>query len=993
MINKKMSFGRRLFAAVVFILASAFAAASVPSPKSLFTRAKCLYDNGNYSQAGAIFSTIQEDPLSRDYSVLCSLKASPESSDGVMEEYSRGGNKTILGSSIHFEYALILFGQGRYGESLGEFSLVDTSGLKGTVIPEYVFKKAWCEYETGNKSAAVKGFRKVLDMPESEYTSVSGYAVASELYKAGEFFEAIPLFKRAGSDPSLTPLCEFYILDCEFNEGNYPYVLEHGDSLLANAPGERVEHIARILSESFLITGNNEKAKAYYELTSRENMNRKDFFYAGTVLYNAGDYRGAIDNYSGMGDLADSLGQIALYHLGNSYLKTGNQVAAMNSFRDASALEFDAKMTEDAYFNYAKLAFDLNKDTSVFSKYLKKYSTSKRGESIYGYIALAALYDGDYSLAVESYDNIDVLAPDMKSNYTKANYLRARQLVEIGAWSDAIPCLRASAFYLPKSDPFNQLSRYWIGECQYNTDNFDSALVSFRELYNASALDGKPEGNLLTYNIAYCLFRKGNYGEASVWFDRYIRAGSPEFRKDAFIRRADCDFYQKDYKSAVQSYGTAVAESGSTDDIYPYYRQALACGLSGDIKRKVSILSEVENSDKDAALYYDALYELGRAHMDSGNSEEALRVFRKLKDLSGDNSWKCRSLIGMGMVERNRRNYESALNNYKAVIDLMPDSQFSSDALLSIESIYRKMGKPQMYVEYVEMNKLASEKSEAEIAEMYFVSAEQLYLSGNWAEAVKALDTYLAKYPDTSRTGECLFYLGDSWAALGNKEKACGYLKVSARSENACRESATLKLADLLFGMDHFSEAYEYYRELLRIARLESNLPVARLGMMRSAFCARNYDDAITSARAVKADAAGNEELLRECDYVQAKSLMLTSRRDDALDVFRKLSESPSTPEGAEARYILIQDLEDSGRFEDVEKAVYDFSSLAGNQSYWLAKSFVTLGDSFAERNMYKQAKATFESVRDGYVPSGSSDDVIPNVNMRLDRLSKLYDE
>ena len=48
------------------------------------------------------------------------------------------------------------------------------------------------------------------------------------------------------------------------------------------------------------------------------------------------------------------------------------------------------------------------------------------------------------------------------------------------------------------------------------------------------------------------------------------------------------------------------------------------------------------------------------------------------------------------------------------------------------------------------------------------------------------------------------------------------------------------------------------------------------------------------------------------------------------------------------------------------------------------------LGDSFAEQENYAQAKATFESIRDGYTPQGKSDGVLDNVNMRLEKLKTL---
>ena len=63
---------------------------------------------------------------------------------------------------------------------------------------------------------------------------------------------------------------------------------------------------------------------------------------------------------------------------------------------------------------------------------------------------------------------------------------------------------------------------------------------------------------------------------------------------------------------------------------------------------------------------------------------------------------------------------------------------------------------------------------------------------------------------------------------------------------------------------------------------------------------------------------------------------------------------------------------------------VYDFAAKAGDQSYWLAKAFIVLGDSFVERGNIEQAVVTYESVRDGYTPTEEGDDVLDTVEHKL---------
>ena len=83
-------------------------------------------------------------------------------------------------------------------------------------------------------------------------------------------------------------------------------------------------------------------------------------------------------------------------------------------------------------------------------------------------------------------------------------------------------------------------------------------------------------------------------------------------------------------------------------------------------------------------------------------------------------------------------------------------------------------------------------------------------------------------------------------------------------------------------------------------------------------------------------------------------------------------------------------DAYDAGEFEKVEERTFALSESQTPQTYWLAKSFITLGDSYAERDNLEQAKATFESIKENYTPAGPQDDIIGQVEMRLSKLEGL---
>ena len=644
-------------------------------------------------------------------------------------------------------------------------------------------------------------------------------------------------------------------------------------------------------------------------------------------------------------------------------------------------------------FNYAKLAFDLNTDTSVFSEYLRKYSELEKGDRIYSYIAVAALHNRDYAGAVDAYGEIDELDDDMRGNYMRANYLRAHQLISSGSYRKAIPCLKVAAYYSERNSRFNQLARYWLAESYYRNDQYAEAREIYNELYNVSALFGTPESHLITYNIAYTYYKEGKYDVARKWFSEYLTESSVRYRKDALERKADCHFITKDYKGAAAAYDMVLKDYHNVNDIYPYYQAAVSYGLEGDSQKKIELLASVMNASPETEFYPEALFELGRSYAVKEDDDNAFRCFRRLADTVKDSTFVAKAYIEMGSLSRNQSQYDEALRYYKMVVEEMPLSGYAEDALLAIESIYQTRNEPEVYLTYIETIGKGASKTADEKETMIFNAAEQIYLSENYQKALVSLQSYVEKYPDGQYMYKADFYMAESYKSLGKFEQACdSYRKVISGGQGSFVELSMLNFANLSYNLERWDDAFGGYASLYNSAQLENNTYIALTGMMRSAFKGHDYAQALTNADRVMNDIRSDETVKTEAEYVKAKSYLATSRRDEAFVILERLSKDVTSSFGAEAAYMLILDSYDKGDFEDVETKVYDFADAGSDQTYWLAKSFIVLGDSFAERGEVEQAKATFESVRDGY-SSDNEDDVRDNVTMRLDKLAELMTE
>lgn len=982
---------------IALALSSELIANGQTTKTDAFRQAVEFYDRGMFERAESIFSEIAasgQDVMAKGYEALCAVRRQSVGNRNLADQYISEYPYSGLIPQIRFYNALNLFDEQNFSTASAEFARIDMRSLKNSQVPEFIFKQAYSLFELDEYDRAEELFSKAEKMPYSDYTAPSRYSLGYIEYVRKNFEDSFDWFSKAARDPRFTEQAVPYMIECRYMLKDYSYVISNGDAALDRVTPERKRQLARFISESYLSEGNAAKAREYYEIFGEgaKEMDDADLFYAGSVMYSTGDYKGAVDKFSRMISRADSIGQIANYEMAYSYIKTGNKVAAMDAFKAASSQPWNEDIREDAHFNYAKLSFDLNNNPSVFNEYMKAYPGKKKDDIIYGYIALACLYGHDYAAAVDAYSNIDLLDSRQKVNYMKANYLRAHQLIEGGGWRDAVPLLKAASYYSDKRDPFNQIARYWLGESYFRSGQYDQAIDVYTTLYNNSALEGKPEGALIPYDLAYCYFKKDDYDGAAKWFDEYLASSKPAKGEDAAARRADCDFLRKDYPSAIKLYEAAIARFPYKDNLYPYLQAGIAYGLTGDKKGKVKVLSSVEEADPSAEFYPEAMYELGRAYVAASDNESAISVFRKLGSSTKDNTIIARSLIELGMISRNMSEYDNALDCYKKVIDLMPDTDYAADALSAIESIYQSEGRGDEFLDYAELIGATRDKTDAEKEQMYFNAAEQVFMTENYSKAISSLKSYLDRYPQGVNVAQTQYYLAECHRNLGQKELACDWYQKSLETEPSglCSENATLRLAGLSFELEHFKDAYSYYRSLLSIARLDANRHTARAGMMQSAFRGLDYQEAIACADALKADKASSAAEKRQADYVCAKSSLSLGERDKAYALFRSLSSEPSDAEGAEATYMLIQDAYDQGNYSTVQSMVHKFAADAPNQSYWLAKAFIVLGDSFAEQENYAQAKATFESIRDGYTPQGKSDGVLDNVNMRLEKLKTL---
>lgn len=979
----------RAAALAILLLAAPSVASGRPDALSLGGR---LYNKGHYHRALDLLENApSQDAMIEGYALLCKAQLRTADYERAVSDYESRYGKTALTPQIDLVYGRNLFDEGRYAEALSRYADVPQWAVSYKDYTETLFKRAYCSSAAGDSSAALDLYEEVIGRRRSDFTAPSLYAAGYILYSRSDFAGAEKYFSRSARDGRFRSQSEYYILECRFMQRDYAYVTEHGGQVYADAPEARRPHLARILSEAYLVTGDAARAGAYFKYADETPGSRADLFYAGSLQYVLHNWRGAADSFSQMGELTDSIGQIAAYQLGYSYIQLKDKVSAMEAFLTASKSSYDEGIREDAALNHAKLAFDLNYDSAPFEQYMLEWPKSGKNDMIYDYIAVASLYKHDYTAAIAAYDRIDQLSGTMRGNYVKANYLLAAQLIGSGSYTDAIEPLNAVTAYAGRSSQMGKLSRYWLGEAQWHTGNYAQAGEIFTALYNNSALEDRAEGKLLPYNIAYCYFRSEDWQSAARWFSKYLDSRDRTAREDALLRRADCYFIRQDYKEAADMYASALDEIKGQARVYPIYQEGLALGFLGKTRQKSNTLSEALSADPLSPFYSEAVYELGRTRASLHRETEARAAFNTLAHKSPDSTFVAKAIVELALMDRNEGNYDSALARYKQVVERYGRTDSAEGALMAIESIYQSRGEVDKYYAYVEEIGRPG-VSDAEKEQAFFNSVEQIYRTGNYEQATVALARYLESYPDGADALTARWYMAESLRSQGDAEKALQWYGevLDKGGASAYSEAAMLACAEINSQLGRYSMAYEQYSKLRGFSSDTATRLSAERGMLESAYRSKDYASAIVASDMVLGDSLASASDIRRARYVKAKSLLSTSRREEAYGLFSSLAGEPATAEGAEASYLLIQDVYDRGQFDKVEPMVYAFADKAAGQPYWLAKSYIVLGDSFVENDNLAQARVTFKSVLDGYEPQFDGDDVRDVARDRLSRLERI---
>jgi TolA-binding protein len=184
-----------------------------------------------------------------------------------------------------------------------------------------------------------------------------------------------------------------------------------------------------------------------------------------------------------------------------------------------------------------------------------------------------------------------------------------------------------------------------------------------------------------------------------------------------------------------------------------------------------------------------------------------------------------------------------------------------------------------------------------------------------------------------------------------------------------------------------YTEAASAFEQVKAITNTPQAKIDAEYGCMRSYDALQNEKKAVASAAVLFASAGIDGEIKREAGLIVGRGRQTAGEHKEAAEIFKTLAKDLNRPLDAEAKYRLIASYAAMKKLQDADNEVMSFVDSQSRQQYWLAKSFIVLGDVYVLRKDKNQAKATYESVINGY--PDKNDGVVEEAKQRLNKLMK----
>lgn len=895
------------------------------------------------------------------YDAMCAIKLNQTDADkkvlGFVEKYPNSTKK----DKAFFLVGNYYFANKRASYALKWFTKVNREALSEENKKELDFKMGYALLTTQNLKRARGHFLKLINDPK--YGNDSRYYYGYIAYKQEDYEEAETTLSELADQEAYKSEVTYYLLDISFKAGKFERCIEVGLKLLEKAkPRERSE-IAKIVGESYFNLKEYEKSIPYLEeyRGKKGKWSNTDYYQLGFAYYKQNDFEKAVSNFNRIIDEQNNVSQNAYYNLGECYMYLEKKTEALNAFKNASEMDFNPKVKEDAALNYAKLSYEEGNPYKsvalVLQDFLKAYPKSPSYEEINGLVVTSYLYQQDYVGALD-YLAKNKSAQNKELTY-EVSYYRGVQLFMDRKLKESIPFFIAG---IKCSDAIIKAkSQYWKAEANYQLGNFQNALDDYLAFKKVAGAKEVEEYAQVDYNVGYSYFKLKEYPKAVAAFQRFIATENDDMvmNDDAIIRKGDSEYATKNYRKAIASYKKVIDAYGSGAD-YALYQSAMSYGFLKDNTKKVEQLLKLIKDFETSGLRDDAYFQLGNTYAIDKDNENAHLSYEKLTAEFPRSSFNPNALLRNGLLYFNDNENEKALGIFKEIVAKYPNSAEAKQAVTNARTVHVELGTVDEYATWVRTVKFMT-ITDTEVDNTMFESAENKFLANKTKGAISGFQKYITNFPEGLHALKSNFYLAQLLVKEGRNEEAIpNYQYVVDQDQSEFSEEALNKLSQILLEKEDWTNAIPLLARLETEANFPQNVVYAQSNLMKGYYRSEDYKNAVAYAEKVLQNSKIDANVEYDAKIIIARSAFKTDDFVTAEEFYKEVERKASGELKAEALYFSAFFKNYNKKYAASNKVVQQLISDYSAYKYWGAKSFIIMAKNYYAIEKSDPYQATF---------------------------------
>lgn len=958
-----------------------------------FNRAIELYKDKQYQAAQILFDKVKTKTHNQEveadcayYIANCAIRLNQMGADVLVEAFVEDYPTSTKTNQAYIEVAHYYFDEGNYPKSLEWFDKADSNSMSQADKEKYNFQKGYAYFTAKNNKEATKYFNMVVN--SKTFGSQAKYYLGYMSYETDDYKSANEYFEQVSDQDKYKEKMGYFQADMNFKLGNFQKAIDLGEAQMPKSRADEKSELSKIIGESYFNLKKYDKALPYlldYK-GKKGKWNNTDFYQLGYAYYQQKDYENAIAQFNKIIEGNDAVAQNAYYHLAESYLKTDKKQQALNAFKTASEMEFDAKIQEDAYLNYAKLSYEIGNPyqsvPEIMNAYLAKYPNTSYKQEINTLLISSYITSKNYKEALILLEKNK--SPENKLAYQKVTFYRGLELYTDGDFKGAYSLFKKSIAE-NKDAKFLARATFWKGETEYNLDQFEEAKLSFLQFLNATEASATPEFKNANYNIAYAYFKLKEYDNAIKYFGDFTTSQKEDRIRltDAYLRLADCNFISAKYWPAMDAYNKVI-DMKSVDADYAAFQKGISYGFVNKPDKKIEDLEKFAKTYSTSQYADDALYELGNTYVNQNQDNNAITTYDKLINNYKSSSYVAKSILKQGLIYYNSNKEEQALVKFKKVVAEYPNSPESLEAVSTARLIYVDNGKVDEYADWVKTLSFV-EVSNADLDNDTYESAEKQYLQNNAKQAISGFTSYVSKFPNGLHALKANFYLAQLYFADNLENNAIKHYEfVISKPRNEFTEQALARLCQVHLKAKNYDSAIPVLQRLETEAEFPQNTTYAQSNLMKSYYEKEDFANAVVYADKVLKNDKIEDRIKSDAQIIVARSAIKTNDEAKAKEAYDKLNKIAKGELKAEALYYDAYFKNKEGKYDAsnkvVEKIAVDYSGykyFGSKALIIMAKNYFSLEDSF-------QATEILQSVIDNFT---EFEDVTAEAQKELDSI------